>query len=194
MHSIEIDDDLMGLLTQNARPFVDTPNSVLRRLLLPGSERKSQPTPPETPEATVPYPSARSVVRSHTAPDPEAFVAEVLRQEFGERFRVRSPFRMMFESDQRLVYFQNFNASATSNLWFRLNARPMQVLRSSRKTAFVCLTNPADRYAFLVPLADIDAHAKANNWSRPELEVNIDPSTFRWREFNWNLTKYRKCY
>jgi hypothetical protein len=34
MKTIEIDDDLLDLLKRNAEPFVDTPNDVLRRLLL----------------------------------------------------------------------------------------------------------------------------------------------------------------
>ena len=33
MHTIEIDDDVFGLLKKRAEPFVDTPNSVLRKLL-----------------------------------------------------------------------------------------------------------------------------------------------------------------
>lgn len=34
MHKIEIDDEIFALLQQLAVPFVDTPNSVLRRELL----------------------------------------------------------------------------------------------------------------------------------------------------------------
>jgi hypothetical protein len=33
LHTIEIDDDVMGVLEKKAQPFTDTPNSVLRRLL-----------------------------------------------------------------------------------------------------------------------------------------------------------------
>ena len=33
MHTIQVDDDVMEFLRQNAEPFVDTPNSVLRRAL-----------------------------------------------------------------------------------------------------------------------------------------------------------------
>lgn len=33
MHTIEIDEDLMELLKREAEPFIDTPNTVLRRLL-----------------------------------------------------------------------------------------------------------------------------------------------------------------
>jgi hypothetical protein len=39
MEKIEIDDDLLDLLKRHAEPFVDTPNDVLRRLLLDTDER-----------------------------------------------------------------------------------------------------------------------------------------------------------
>ena len=38
MHQIEIDDQVWDYLKQFAEPFVDTPNSVLRRLLLDGTD------------------------------------------------------------------------------------------------------------------------------------------------------------
>lgn len=34
MHTIEVDDDVMNALKKKAEPFIDSPNSVLRRLLL----------------------------------------------------------------------------------------------------------------------------------------------------------------
>ena len=41
MNTIEIDDEVMGLLKKRAEPFVDTPNSVLRKLLgLDGESRQ----------------------------------------------------------------------------------------------------------------------------------------------------------
>jgi Mrr N-terminal domain len=39
METIQIDDDLLDLLKRHAEPFVDTPNDVLRRLLLDTGER-----------------------------------------------------------------------------------------------------------------------------------------------------------
>jgi Mrr N-terminal domain len=42
--TIQIDDDVLALLKRNAEPFIDTPNSVLRRLLgLPASVNGSSP-------------------------------------------------------------------------------------------------------------------------------------------------------
>ena len=37
MHTIEVDDDVLNALKRKAEPFVDTPNSVLRRLLFGGA-------------------------------------------------------------------------------------------------------------------------------------------------------------
>ena len=44
-HQIEIDDDVMAHLKQRAEPFEDTPNSVLRRLLLRKGEKQQDPRP-----------------------------------------------------------------------------------------------------------------------------------------------------
>ena len=49
MHTIEIDDEVMAALQSKAVPFVDTPNSVLRRELLRASEARPGRIP--TPEA-----------------------------------------------------------------------------------------------------------------------------------------------
>lgn len=191
MHQIEVDDDVMAHLTNHARPFKDTPNSVLRKLLL-GHDTSS---PLATNRAmTIQAAPATSRLPLTAKQSPGSFVAEILADEFGEQFKVRSPYQMMFESDLRLVYFQNFNKAGTSNLWFRLHPKPMQALRSSRKPSFVIFTNPADRYAFVLPLTDLDARIHQNGWTRPELEVNIDPATLRWREFDWDLSPYRKQY
>ncbi|NNL77543.1 MAG: hypothetical protein HKO68_14505 [Desulfobacterales bacterium] len=45
MHSIEIDDKLWQHLQKNAEPFVDSPNSVLNRLLFEESEGKLATSP-----------------------------------------------------------------------------------------------------------------------------------------------------
>ncbi|MCK5163615.1 MAG: hypothetical protein KAQ72_07855 [Desulfobacula sp.] len=40
-HTIEIDSEVFNFLQSQAEPFVDSPNDVLRRLLMDGSPRKS---------------------------------------------------------------------------------------------------------------------------------------------------------
>ena len=44
MYSIEIDEKIWHLLQQNAEPFVDTPNSVLNRLLFSEKENQEEDT------------------------------------------------------------------------------------------------------------------------------------------------------
>ena len=46
MHTIEIDEQLWSHLKQYAEPFVDTPNSVLRRLLLEAADSGERPEEP----------------------------------------------------------------------------------------------------------------------------------------------------
>lgn len=45
MYSIEIDEKIWHLLQQHAEPFVDTPNSVLNRLLVAGQETRPEDVP-----------------------------------------------------------------------------------------------------------------------------------------------------
>lgn len=45
MYSIEIDEKIWHLLQDNAEPFVDTPNSVLNRLLFADKEIREEDTP-----------------------------------------------------------------------------------------------------------------------------------------------------
>ncbi len=47
MQTIEIDDDVMTALKEEAEPFADTPNSVLRRILGLHSARRATLVPPE---------------------------------------------------------------------------------------------------------------------------------------------------
>jgi hypothetical protein len=200
MFTIEIDSEVMAYLTSHASPFVDTPNTVLRRLL--SLDAKTAATTPDAPvgpaRPTLSGPPSGSTPRTRQ-PEPDKgdrhqFVSQVLAGEFGGRFRVRSPYQMMFESDHHLVYFQNFNATGSHNLWFRINERPLAILRDTRKAAFVCMTNPAEGYAFLLPIDDVLERVRRANWMRSELEVNIDPSSSKWRELDWDLTPYRKKY
>src|SRR4051794_26048577 len=48
MPTIEIDDDIYAVLQHHGRPFVDTPNDVLRRLLLDADASALSPPAPST--------------------------------------------------------------------------------------------------------------------------------------------------
>ena len=60
--SIRVDDEVYGLLQQNAEAFVDTPNSVLRRLLNLGERDAAAESDPQ-PRSTAPQKSARRSAR-----------------------------------------------------------------------------------------------------------------------------------
>ena len=187
-HSIDVDGEVFEALQRRARPFLDTPNDVLRRFLLSASASGGSPsaTNPPTARASMPNEAVLSV-------DADTFVREVISREFGTRLSRRAPYRMMYEDSDRLVYFQNFSKEA-DHLWYRITANPWKELRSSRKPSFVCFTNPVERYAYVIPVADIKEQVQRARWSRDYLEVNIDPGTSRWTELNWDLSKYRKAF
>ena len=44
MYSIEVEESVWHCLQQHAEPFVDTPNTVLKRLLFPDAEQERKPT------------------------------------------------------------------------------------------------------------------------------------------------------
>lgn len=66
---------------------------------------------------------------------------------------------MMFESGDTVCYFQNFNKKA-DHLWYRITEKPWRILKSYDKAAWLCLTNPAEGYAYLIPVRDIQNHVE----------------------------------
>jgi hypothetical protein len=185
MTKIEVDDQVYGALKKLAEPFVDSPNTVLHRLLnldaaaTPASRKGSQ-TESAPCQQTQP-----GEVRS------KQFVEKVLAQEFGRDFNRRGRFVYMLESKNRQVYFQNFNA-AYDNAWYRIVATARQELANSKKETFVCLTIPAAGEYYLMPFEDIKVQIKRSEWERPDLEVNIDRVRSIWRELKWDIGGYKR--
>jgi len=177
---IDIDADVFEFLQAHAIPFVDTPNDVLRRLLLPGGETDAEK------EGRM---LQHRLSSSHSGAD--KFVNELLQTEFGGGFRRRAPYRLMFESAESVVYIQNFN-KASDHLWYRVTEQPWGDLTSETKSAWICFTNPAERFAYVIPVKDVEKQVQSAAWNRPYLEVNIDPSNSRWTELDWNLEQYRR--
>jgi hypothetical protein len=180
MVNIEIDDEVFNYLKSLAEPFIDTPNTVLRRLLFHKDKPQEAPS------------GSRSTAKSTDSVEAssEAFTTSFLRERYGEGFRVKSPFRTMFESERHLIYFQNFNKIGTANLWYRLSESSLKALRKTTKTATICFTNPSENLVIEVPMKDLDAQVARSTWKKEFLEVNIDPADLRWREIDWNLQKY----
>lgn len=180
MVKIEIDEEVFNYLKSKAEPLVDTPNTVLRRLLFCNEKPTKLPS-------TSNY-MARDTLSTEVSS--EAFITSFLRERYNEEFRVKSPFRTMFESERHLIYFQNFNKIGTTNLWYRLSGSSLKALRETNKTAKVCFTNPSENLVIEVPMKDLDAQVDRSTWDKEFLEVNIDPADLRWREIDWNLQKY----
>lgn len=182
MVTIEVDEDVYNKLKSLAEPFVDTPNTVLKRLLF--SEARSIKPPSRTNISTAK--SSPEIIEASS----EAFMASFLRNQYGEDFRKRTPYRTMFESENHLVYFRNFNKAGTSNLWYRLSEGSLSALRNTEKVALVCFTNPAEKFVFEIPMKDIDSQVTKANWKKDFIEVNIDPANSRWRDLDWKIERY----
>ncbi|MBI5101854.1 MAG: hypothetical protein HZB33_08495 [Nitrospirae bacterium] len=180
MKTIEIDDDVFNFLKLKAEPFIDTPNTVLRRILLPKESSRGL-------SSTHSHDIEPRCVSQTTK---EAFMHAYLKRRYPESFRVRSPYRTMFESEKRIVYFQNFNKQGAVNLWYRLSGKILEMLAEAKKPVFICFTNPADGVVYDIPLSDILSQSKKVNWNRADIEANIDTSNGRWRDLDWNINEY----
>lgn len=182
MITIEVDEEVYSKLKTQAEPFVDTPNMVLRRLLFPELQLAVQ-------ASTTSHSTCESSPKS-SAISSEVFAASFLANRYREKFRMKTPYRTMFESENHLVYFRNFNKAGTTNLWYRLSEGSLDALRTTEKIAIVCFTNPAEGTVFEIPMKDIDLQAAKAKWGKEFFEVNIDPASLRWRELDWSIEKY----
>lgn len=177
---IEVDKEVFAFLEKNAKPFFDTPNTVLRRLLLKKESAYEQDI-------------MSSLLGVKTKLSARDFVKEVLSKEFGDDFIRIRPYSYMYESDNILIYLQNFNKK-NDTLWYKVNKQPLQVLKNSSKESFIGLTNPAERFVYLIPLNDIEQAILESGWDRDFLQVNIDHPSHRWRDLNWDIQNYLKKY
>lgn len=182
---VEIDNEVFNFLQRQASPFVDTPNSVLRRLLL--GEKRTKNVPTGTVQGSVPGVLGQFINTT------DKFVKSILKKEFKEPFTRKDRFRYMFESDNFLIYFQNFNQQ-NEHWWYRVNAKPLEIMRRTQKTAFFCFTNPAMNEAYLIPKHDVEERIRTKGWQRDYLEVNINHTSSRWIELDWNIKEYHKEY
>ncbi|WP_156820459.1 hypothetical protein [Thioalkalivibrio thiocyanodenitrificans] len=179
-HTIRVDAEVFEMLQRHAQPLVDTANDVLRRILL----KMPSPPPPKGRKVTPRGDGESPLVDSAT------FVQFLLKDRFGDGFHQVSRYQFMFESDNQLVYCQNYNKEADL-LWYRVNKKPRRDLASSGKQAWLCLTNPAERYAYIIPMADVEARAQAYGWSRDEFEIHIHSQDSRWNELGWSIGQYK---
>lgn len=135
--------------------------------------------------------AAPALVRPDTKANVDAFVGEFMKREFGAELARRGRYRLMFESPERLVYVQNFN-KRSDHLWYRITENPWRELQASKKPAWLCFTNPVERYAYVIPVEDVIKRSRSKHWSRDYLEVNINPVASRWIELDWKIEQYLK--
>jgi len=185
MVKIDIDQEIFEFLQKDAKPFVDTPNTVLRRLLQIGNK--------SSPQSNKVKPAISILNKKTSQIDTNEFVQRVLSKEFPGKFRKKSPYRYMFESANLLIYFQNFNQKSTT-LWYRINEKPLRVLKDSSKKCFLCLTNPAESIAYLIPLEEVEKQVVSSNYERDYLEINIDHVSRKWKELDWNIKQFLETY
>lgn len=181
MISIEIDKDIFDYLKNHAEPFIDTPNTVLRRIIFSSTQPNVITSTKQVYDSNLSKEAVTSSI---------VFVSSYLKGRYGDKFRAKAPFRTMFESETHLIYFQNFNKLGTTNLWYRLSENSLKILRETKKIAMVCLTNPSEQVVLEIPIQDIDNQISKCNWKKDFLEVNIDPGNLRWRELDWNIERY----
>lgn len=176
MNTIKIDDEIMDYLKDKADPFNDTPNSVLRRILGFDKSKKTK---------------KQNVKAGGDFMKSDEFVRKVISEHYNYDGRPQKVgrYRLLFNLDGKFVYFQNFN-EPTNNLWYRLRSNAIEKLRG-KKGAEIVLTYPVDRVFYPIKVSDLLAKLDQNNWTRDDIEVNIDPDEDYWRELNWKLNRVR---
>lgn len=192
MAKIEVDDEIFEFLQTHAIPLLDSPNDVLRRLLL--SKESKQGGLKNMRNSTIAVAGVSEEPEAGFPTSNAGFVRFVLRTEFDERFVAASGFRMTFESDSRVANFHNFNKSGRKSLWYRIEERHLAKMRSSDKSATVFFTVPAEKCAYVIPLEDIEQRIRYKKWTRNDIEVNIDHASSRWRELDWDIKEYFRQY
>lgn len=181
MVGIEVSEDVFKQLQLLATPLVDTPNDVIKRLLIGARQGSSEP-PKKKEEKAMQVQAKRQIVPT------ELFVEHIISS-IGERFRKVGQNRYMFESANNLLYFQNFNKEGDRQ-WYRIRKEARTYLALSEKDSFLCLTVPAEGIIYKIPFHEVERQVKAAGWTRDHLEVNIYNS--RWVELGWDISGYKQ--
>lgn len=198
---IEIDDEVFAFLQAHARPLIDTPNNVLRSILLGDvGDSEARSITPNISESRL---DEGSLVVNDKDKSLQTLIREeeyrkefcdfLLQNEFGGGFEKVRGYRWMFESTDKIVYFQNFNKSA-SRIWYRLHAGALERLRGTNKRTIICFTNPLEAFAYRIPFEEIEKKIEAVGWSRDSIEVNIDHEYSKWLELKWNISEFLGNY
>lgn len=189
--SITIDRDVFEFLKSMAEPFIDTPNDVLRRLLL--RENTKGPANSAPRQTGISSESLPSTKRGDSNLSTQLFVDGILKKDFGSNYGKVSPYQYMFKIGESYAYFQNFNKKS-DKLWFRISKRPLKLLIANKDNSILYFTNPAERIAYKIPVCDLKAAMDVSGWERDYLEVNIDRTISRWNALGWSISEYLRQY
>ncbi len=181
MPVIKVDNQVYQGLQQLARPFMDRPNDVLRRLLrLDNGDDGNLSFGQDRPRNPGRFSEMGRVAR------------EILAAEFADDFSRVAPYRCLYEGRKALIYFQNFN-KMTDHLWFRIGRAPLEKLAVTRKRAFLCLTCPAMHFAYLIPYGLMAKRQKhfPDYGKGDSLVINVKVGANYWTELQWKIGGYR---
>jgi len=173
MNTIEIDDELMTHLKNNADPFNDTPNSVLRRLL--GLNEESSLRSPKT--------------KTGDAISSAEFVKKIIKHRYGydDKPRKVGRYLYMFNINGKLIYFQNYS-KPTNNLWYRLKHSAIEKLKNEGSE--IILTHSVGGLYYPIDVSILQEKLKKKKWDQEDVEVNINPDDDYWRELDWRLDRH----
>jgi len=174
---LEIDDEIYQHLLKNAQGFDETPEIVLRRLLL-GDDAKTIHT--------------RKGGRTMVQTDTPGFVQRILNERLGGGFSTIGRYRFLFQSDNRIVYFQNFRDEGNyDNWWYRIVPKAFIELEKSTKPAAIYLTNPTSSVYYELPFDEFKEKTASIKTDRG-IEVNINHTTNIWTSLDWDIREYKK--
>ena len=175
MPKIEIDNDVMEHLKSKAEPFIDTPNTVLRRELGLNKTKVNK---------------NRIDNSAGEAIDSDKFVKKIIKEYFGykERPIKVGRYQYLFNLDNKLVYFQNYNNHPKTYLWYRLKSNALKKLKNNNGSEII-FTYPIERVFYTVNVSHLFEKLEQNQWSGNDIEVSIDPEQGYWLQLDWRLNK-----
>ena len=188
MFKIEIDKDVYVFLQKSAQPFEDTPNTVLRRILLEGNSGTNNIVLTANIENRAEY-------RTSEKKPGKIKITDLLQQTVGQSDWIRvGRQRNLYENEKERIYVLRFDKSKTPNLWFRIPPIAYDLLTETRKKSYFLFVNQADRYFFQVPMSDLDKKVSDKGIAFLPETINIDPAKKKLRELDWDISAYFKDY
>jgi hypothetical protein len=137
--------------------------------------------------------ASQKILPNNSAPagsSQEQFIQLVLNQRFGDGFTKVGRY-YMFESNSEIVYFQNSNVGG-DEFWYRVMNKVRKILASSKKNAWLCLTNIPRKIAYIIPFKAIEQQIRVADYKEDNLEISIYGRELRWHQLgDWDIKKYR---